>query len=372
MFVIMACWDDLSKEQKKLPVPERIGLMLKHGGVSITVTSVTDILAFIVGSSTILPSLESYCIYAACAVLMTFLFAVTFFTACFVLDQERVEKKRNGIIVCYQHENYEPNACSQLQISNKVFEYIYSKVILTKIGKISVIVITVICLGFSLDSIRRLEQRFDPTWFIPKDSYFADYLAVRKSYFPTNGFEAGIYTGSVNYSHELINIKNMVDDLSDQHDIALGVISWVDPFRNFVKINFQTDVYNETLSEEYFNLYLSMFLFSARNAVYQANFRFDKPLECGVPAPKIIVCGLTSLFDCLNRLFQMSTVDFHFNQFKGPEEYLPAMHKVQQIAESCNFTTGDKFSTAWSKVFASWITDEVLFTLATPKTTEIF
>jgi Niemann-Pick C1 protein len=251
-----------------------------------------------------------------------------------------------------------------------------------------VIVITVICLGFSLDSIRRLEQRFDPTWFIPKDSYFADYLAVRKSYFPTNGFEAGIYTGSVNYSHELINIKNMVDDLSDQHDIALGVISWVDPFRNFVKINFQTggcntlkssqyvfqilDVYNETLSEEYFNLYLSMFLFSARNAVYQANFRFDKPLECGVPAPKIIVCGLTSLFDCLNRLFQMSTVDFHFNQFKGPEEYLPAMHKVQQIAESCNFTTGDKFSTAWSKVFASWITDEVLFTLATPKTIEIF
>jgi hypothetical protein len=70
---------------------------------------------------------------------MTFLFAVTFFTACFVLDQERVEKKRNGIIVCYQHENYEPNACSQLQISNKVFEYIYSKVILTKIGKVIVL-----------------------------------------------------------------------------------------------------------------------------------------------------------------------------------------------------------------------------------------
>jgi Niemann-Pick C1 protein len=58
MFVIMACWDDLSKEQKKLPVPERIGLMLKHGGVSITVTSVTDILAFIVGSSTVSYSRE--------------------------------------------------------------------------------------------------------------------------------------------------------------------------------------------------------------------------------------------------------------------------------------------------------------------------
>lgn len=54
MFVIMACWEELTKEQKKLPVSERIGLMLKHAGVSITVTSVTDILAFIIGASTVI------------------------------------------------------------------------------------------------------------------------------------------------------------------------------------------------------------------------------------------------------------------------------------------------------------------------------
>lgn len=53
MFVIMACWEELSFEQKKLPVPERTALMLKHAGVSITITSFTDILAFIVGSSTV-------------------------------------------------------------------------------------------------------------------------------------------------------------------------------------------------------------------------------------------------------------------------------------------------------------------------------
>lgn len=53
MFVIMACWDDLPATHRHLPLHERIGLMLKHGGVSITVTSVTDILAFIVGASTV-------------------------------------------------------------------------------------------------------------------------------------------------------------------------------------------------------------------------------------------------------------------------------------------------------------------------------
>lgn len=56
----------------------------------------------------------------------------------------------------------------------------------------------------------------------------------------------------------------------------------------------------------------------------------------------------------------MSSIDFHFNQFSGPEEYLPAMHTIQDLAVKSNFTTGDKFITVWSKVFATWITDEVI------------
>lgn len=84
----------------------------------------------------ILPSLESYCIYAAVCVLMTFVFAVTFFTACFVLDQRRVENNHNGIIFCYKHKNYQPNNCSQRQTSHLVFNYIYDKFILTTTGKV--------------------------------------------------------------------------------------------------------------------------------------------------------------------------------------------------------------------------------------------
>lgn len=56
----------------------------------------------------------------------------------------------------------------------------------------------------------------------------------------------------------------------------------------------------------------------------------------------------------------MSSIDFRFYYFTGPESYLPAMHKVQDIANEANFTTGDKFATAWSKIFASWVTDEII------------
>ena len=55
MFVIMACWYNLHKDATiaKRPLPERLGLTMQQAGVSVTVTSVTDILAFGVGYFTV-------------------------------------------------------------------------------------------------------------------------------------------------------------------------------------------------------------------------------------------------------------------------------------------------------------------------------
>jgi Niemann-Pick C1 protein len=53
MFVIMQCWNNLSDKEKKMSLPERVGLTMKHAGVSITVTSITDFVAFAVGGTTV-------------------------------------------------------------------------------------------------------------------------------------------------------------------------------------------------------------------------------------------------------------------------------------------------------------------------------
>lgn len=57
----------------------------------------------------------------------------------------------------------------------------------------------------------------------------------------------------------------------------------------------------------------------------------------------------------------MSSIDFRFHFFNKKEDYLPAMHTTINISKNINFTTGDKFATVWSKIFAWWITDEVRF-----------
>ena len=54
MFVIMQSYSNLSDEQKSsLPLPERIGLTMRHAGAAITVTSLTDVCAFAVGAVTV-------------------------------------------------------------------------------------------------------------------------------------------------------------------------------------------------------------------------------------------------------------------------------------------------------------------------------
>lgn len=53
MFVIVEAYKRLTPKQQELPVEKRIALTLRHAGLSITVTSVTDMVAFAIGASTV-------------------------------------------------------------------------------------------------------------------------------------------------------------------------------------------------------------------------------------------------------------------------------------------------------------------------------
>ena len=55
MFVISECWQNILADpsKKSLTLEEKMGRTLKHAGVSITVTSITDILAFSLGAFTV-------------------------------------------------------------------------------------------------------------------------------------------------------------------------------------------------------------------------------------------------------------------------------------------------------------------------------
>ena len=53
--------------------------------------------------------------------------------------------------------------------------------------KIAVLALTALLTGVGIYGNVLLKNEFDPTWFLPGDSYLSKWFRLTKIYFPTNG-----------------------------------------------------------------------------------------------------------------------------------------------------------------------------------------
>lgn len=60
MFVIVQCWTNMKRDPTTLglSIADKMSIALKHAGVSVTVTSLTDVFAFGVGAVTVSTSIS--------------------------------------------------------------------------------------------------------------------------------------------------------------------------------------------------------------------------------------------------------------------------------------------------------------------------
>ncbi|CAB3255396.1 unnamed protein product [Arctia plantaginis] len=93
-FVMLAAW---RRASPKLPVPERMAIMLSEAAVSITITSVTDMLSFFIGIFSPFPSVQIFCMYSGLAVCFTFVWHITFFAGCVAVSGYREKQNRHTI-----------------------------------------------------------------------------------------------------------------------------------------------------------------------------------------------------------------------------------------------------------------------------------
>ncbi|CAL7945885.1 unnamed protein product [Xylocopa violacea] len=342
-FLIMASWKEIHahKLNRNKPLEERIALMLGHAGSAISITSLTDVVAFIIGASTILPSLQSFCIYAAFGVLLTFLFQITFYVAFFSIDARRIESKRNSLLPCIVHENFTQTFISpQEELPAKLITKLYSNVVLTTPGKILIVLITIAAASGGIVGILQLQQWFDPAWFIPEHSYLSKYIKVRHAEYPEQGFESMILMGGFNYTAQFPKLLTLAERFSNLSTVE-SINLWPNDFAKFVRDYFRKDLRNVTLGDAEFQNYLSRFLFSRNGGKYQRNFRFEEDLRCGENAPTILA----------------ATIDFVFKRFHGPHQWIPAMDQSKDVARRVGI---DGFVTVWSEVFSLWVTDKLI------------
>lgn len=278
-------------------------------------------------------------------VVLIFIYVNTFIVAVFTLDERRILANRNAFVPFIAHKSPGKLWCDA-QLMNRIVKHIYTKYIMTKMGKIIVLTSTIAITAFSFTGLLKLEQKFDPNWFIPEGTYLNKYTAEKSVLFPDQGYEAAILMGRLNYSTELNHITSMVEAIENRTDIVHEISSWVKPFHEFVKIYYFTDFFKEYLNDYDFRLYLSKFLHTQSGGKYRANFRFKTKLQCGEPVPEI----------------QVSTIDFKYKRLNGRNNYLPAMHAIQKIVEDAKLKSGEGFATVWGRIYGNWVTDEVIDT----------
>lgn len=91
---MLAAW---RRTSVKLSVPERMGITMSDAAVSITITSLTDIISFMIGVNGPFVSIQIFCIYSCMAVCFIFIWHITFFAACMALSGYCEEKNLHSI-----------------------------------------------------------------------------------------------------------------------------------------------------------------------------------------------------------------------------------------------------------------------------------
>ena len=302
-----------------------------------------------------LPALQSFCIFASVGILSIYFFQCTFFVAWMSLDQRRVEASRNACCPCIKHTCWDPNVLNRKDYTKSIFTA-YANFLTKKPTKIIVVAVTYLITALSLWGNVKLEQRFDPAWFLPQDTYLAQFVTAYKKYFPSKGDRVTIYCSGIDPINEFEKLNKLAADIKNETDIvdSATVDSWTFKFTEYYNKHFVSNVENmktsdisflpnKILSEQEFRDKFTQFLYSPTGSLYRAKFLFEyDSLSCGNPAPDL----------------ELSTITFQHKIFPaGPSEHIPAMNRIKSLISNANLT-GKVFPI--SIFYPAWETDEVI------------
>ncbi|XP_060064761.1 patched domain-containing protein 3-like [Ylistrum balloti] len=350
MFVIVEAWKNLSQKEMKLPLVDRMALSLKHAGVSITVTSITDVVAFAIGASTVIPGLSGFCIYAALGILALYGLQATFFVACLTLDQQKVEATRDGCIPCYVHKNYTPNSFSQRDIMTTAFEKYIGPNLMKFPVKTLVLLVTFTLLGVNVWGFYQLRQDFSLTMYIPSDSYAHKYAIAREKYFPSDGVDTAVYCKDFEYHKSRDLMEKMYHDIvQDPYIVNGSVVFWFSAFNKWFDTIKDDPSVAHTMygdikypySKAWFALLLHQFIYqTSQGQAFRHFIKFENASSTGNP----IIIGT---YFTLRHTYQPDS-----------KSEIIAMESLRHVIDNSGLPGGGCF--AYTDVYLTYETNKIL------------
>jgi len=224
-------------------IVEVMSSALAHAGSSITVTSLTNFAAFTISSTTVLPALSSFCLWAAVGIFAAFLYTVTIFAAFVVLDARRQAAGRADCLPCIRRalpEVSEDNPTGNIgccgrksgEMARTFLSKTYAPFLLSTPVRIIVLVAFAAWAGVSAWGFSQLEIEFRQEWFLPGDSFLQEYYEVNREAFPHVGVPVGVYAKDFEPADSrgfLHGIQGVLDNNKYVDDVAPRN-SWFEAF----------------------------------------------------------------------------------------------------------------------------------------------
>ncbi|CAB9528937.1 Pick C1-like protein 1 [Seminavis robusta] len=197
----------------------RIEETMRAVGGSISLTTITTMSAFMLGCMSSIPAIRWVCIYAFPTMFIVFIYQITFFIGCLVLDEKRVKANRTDICFsfvvieenseadpedCQDNDGSRPNQASEgcgqasegcgqalegcgdveakgLGLAERFMHWYSGKLMQPRV-KALVLGTFLAYFGFCAYRTSLLSQRFRNQDFVPKDSYVSDFLDALDTY----------------------------------------------------------------------------------------------------------------------------------------------------------------------------------------------
>ncbi|XP_061180415.1 patched domain-containing protein 3-like [Saccostrea echinata] len=278
MFILMSGMADapsLSEQSDNRDIKKRMIFMMKKSGIAITITSLTDFLAFAIGYSSVFKSIQNFCIYTGVSVLFCYLNQLFFLSPAIRINEERTMENRHYCLcskvvkpkeeyanksMCFLNciSGYIPQRRSDVESLLERYPKKFILLILNNIfGEIFIVLIFLAYLGSSIYGCIHLQQGLQLFNLASKDSYFYKYSLWDEQYYTTEPMIMICVTQIQDYhrndTQNLINsvlyktkLDNYIDDNIE--------INWLENYKKYPS-------YDDT-SESNFAIGLAQFLAS--------------------------------------------------------------------------------------------------------------
>eukprot|EP01043_Picozoa_sp_COSAG02_P012687 COSAG02_NODE_493_length_21166_cov_13.181318_16_plen_742_part_00 len=202
MLIIVSAFDRVTIEHPDMSIEERVGKAYARCGLSISLTSATDVMAFILGSLSKLPAIHVFCVYASAAIFFTFCFMCTGFAGMVALDTRRQESHRYDCLPCIKSKA--SNDVTAVPEQNRMLQRgfkLYASYLLKPPVKIAVLLLFAAVLSANTWGWTQTTSGFDLVDLTPDESYVRDFVNLNTDLLgsATGKIPFQVYTKDLSY-----------------------------------------------------------------------------------------------------------------------------------------------------------------------------